>query len=636
MARGWGATPGAKRMNMKKLFILSISGVSAFGLAIAQDLDDDVITVSGLRPTTIENTTQQVTILSREDLDIRSSPYLADALRAVPGVAISRSGAVGGLTQLRMRGAEANHTLILVDGIEVSDPVTGETDLGLFSLLDAQRIEVARGEQSTLYGSDAIGGVISVTTGTQQNHGRLETGSRETYLGQGALAHNGERSSFSIGASSFSTKGIDSSGQDSEEDGTRSEGIVLRGQTELSANWSLTGLARLENTYTEIDADTDFDGLLNDIDQEVESEQRFVGLSLTRQSASVDHIVRVSFHDVSREQFTDNIFTDETNGQRSKLSYSPSVSWSQGNSQHRLAALIDHEQEDYERIDTDTLFGDPNQEQSFTTTGVALEYSIDVGSFSLQGSGRYDENDGRLDDTVTGRLGVAYRLRQGGKLRASIGTGVKNPTFTELFGFFPASFVGNPDLQPEKSTSFDVGYDQFWDRGQISVTYFDATLEDEIFTAFNPDFTSTALNREGESERRGVELEGRWHVTTDLSVQGALSSTESKNDQGEDEIRVPETTGSLSLSWQSPKREGFVLAAALDWVGEQDDFDFGSFPSRRVTLDAYTLLSATSRYPLSPSVDLTLRGENLLDEEVEDVFGYAQTSRGIFVGLKVH
>src|SRR3990167_6551077 len=120
----------------------------------------ETIEVPGLRPVAADRATASVSVLTEEELAVRLSPNPADQLRAVPGVAVSRSGSIGGLTQVRLRGAEANHTLVLFEGIEVSDPVNGDTAFGLLTALPAGRIEVLRGAASSIYGSDAIGGVV--------------------------------------------------------------------------------------------------------------------------------------------------------------------------------------------------------------------------------------------------------------------------------------------------------------------------------------------------------------------------------------------------------------------------------------------------------------------------------------------
>lgn len=608
--------------------------------AIAQDDGEtaeqsiDVIDVAGLRPVNSGDVTSSVFTLDLEQLEIRNAPYLADSLRAAPGVAVSRSGALGGLTQVRMRGAEANHTLVLIDGIEVSDPVTGETDFGLWSGLDIARIEVARGEQSALYGSDAIGGVVSVTTGGEGLRGLAEYGSFETARAE--LAYDGQFDGGYIGAfaSGSRTDGVDTSGLGGEEDGSDAWSAALRAGLDFSEDWRLTSLVRFGEATVAFDADTDFDGLLNDVDRETESEQLLAGLSLHGATGLVDHIARASFAQTHRDNFADGAFTDSTTGQRTKISYSPSVKFGSGTVVHTLSGLTEVENEDYERVSLNTAFGDPNQSQSFQTIGFAGEYRLSAGPAALNLSARHDDNDGRFEDATTWRAGAAYSFEFGGKLRASAGQGVKNPTFTELFGFFPGSFIGDPNLQPERSTSWEIGWDQsVFGVANTSVTYFQAELEDEIFTVFNPDFTSSPANRTGESTRKGVEAAGDWALSEAFSLFAAATYTESENDGGQDEIRVPGLTGSVSASWTSQSRDGLTAGLALDYVGEQDDTDFGTFQT--VTLDDYVLVSATAAVPITDRLALTLRGENLLDEQVMDVFGASQRGAGVFVGVRV-
>ncbi|MBU4569640.1 MAG: TonB-dependent receptor, partial [Alphaproteobacteria bacterium] len=488
-------------------------------------------------------------------------------------------------------------------------------------------IEVLRGASSSIHGSDAIGGVVRIgaARGTGIN-GFAEGGSFGT--AGGALGWAGEQ--FGLAATGFTTDGVDASGTGGGTDGSDALTGLATAKFDLGADWSLSlvGLARAANS--DFDSDTDFDGLLNDEDHRTEADQRLLGAALSGTSGRLDHELRASFNQVDRDNFADGALSDTSKGARTKLSWSPGYTAGA----HRFTGLVDFERETYERADI-AFGGATGASEAFESLGLAAEYQLSAGALDVSVSARRDDNRERFKDATTWRAGAGYALeRIGGRLRVSAGTGVKNPTFTELFGFFPGSFTGNPDLKPEQSTSWEIGWDQIAGPANFGVTYFEADLEDEIFTAFNPDFTSTARNRAGKSERSGVEVSGRWQATPRVSVSGQATVFASRDDAGADEIRVPELTASLSADWLV-REEGLRLGAALDHVGEQGDFDFGPFPARRVALDAYTLASLTAAYPLTDRVSLTLRGENLLDETATDVFGYAGPGAGVFVGLKL-
>lgn len=621
-----------------KLLVTSAIALSLVPVATAQSVGEtrlDTITVSGLRPVLDSRLTEDVAILDEEDLAVRNSPYVADQLRAVPGVAVSRSGNVGGLTQLRLRGAEANHTLVLLDGIEFSDPVTGETDFGLLASVGISRIEVLRGEQSSLYGSDAIGGVIGLYTDASTDlRADLEAGSRETY--RGSIGAGTEAGGFTLqgGLSGFSTDGIDISGRGGETDGSRNWAGLAKASTELGEGWDFSTLASYRSTYVETDPDLDFDGVLDNADRTTDGDQWLVGGALGGKTGPIDHIFRANYNSVTRTNEADGVYTDETRGERTKLSWSPSIEKPGNVFAQVFSALVDYEQEDYERRSTDIAFGDPNQSRSFETVGLAGEYRFRLGGLNANASIRQDFNGDDFDDATSWRAGASYTFNFRGRVRGSIGRGVKNPTFTELFGFYPGTFVGNPDLQPETSTSWEIGYDQEWKKSKASITYFHADLEDEIYTAFNPDFSSTALNRTADSERSGIEAAFETELRKRLDLRAQVTSFTSENETGEDEIRVPDMTASLSLSWQ-PEEDGARYGVAFDYVGEQDDFDFAAFPTERVTLDAYTLVSASAEWPLNERVSLTVRGENIFDEDAVDVLGYKMAGAAGFIGLKL-
>ncbi len=604
-----------------------------------------VVDVAGLRPGTETDITTSVTTIDAADLAVRDNPYIADQLRAVPGVGVSRSGAAGGLTQVRLRGAEANHTLVLIDGIEVSDPTTGETDFGLFSGLYPARIEVARGEQSALYGSDAIGGVINIVTSDAVGlRGQVEAGTDKTQRLNGRYGFDLGSGDLQIGGSRVSSDGVDTSGLGGETDGYENSSVFATGGGMLAEGWEVRALARYGEAEVQTDPDTDFDGRLDNADRVTESEQFTLGGAVSGGAFGVDHLFRASYNQVERENFADGVSQTVADSDRTKFAYSPSVDLVAGAADLTVSGLVDWEQENYTASDT-AFGGFTNQDQTFETLGLAGEVQARFDALTLTASARHDDNDGLFDDASTWRVGGAYGFEFGGRLRASAGAGVKNPTFTELFGFFPGSFIGNPDLKPEQSVSWEIGWDQSYEDVTWSLTYFEAELEDEIFTdfivldtgdpsdPFDDVFGSTAENRTRRSERSGVEFAAQWEVSEAVALTGAVSNITSSNDSDTQEIRVPEWTGSLAVNWASQSKEGLRAGVALDYVGEQLDTDFGSFQA--VTLDAYTLVSATAEYPVTDRLSVTLRGENLLDETVTDVFGYNGPGASVLFGVKV-
>lgn len=627
---------------LKHMFFVGASALVLANIACADETDPcsvdkdcggegslrlSQVDVAGFTPVLAEDLTGSVSVLTADDISVRLSPNVADQLRAVPGIGVSGSGGDGALTQVRIRGAEANHTLVLFDGVEVSDPVNGETDFGLLTSLPVSRIEVLRGEASSIYGSDAIGGVVSLEPGGQDVANMFaEYGSQETFRTSAAISGGG----ISAALNTYETAGVDSTGRGGEDDGASVLSGLVRGGVVLPQGWRLSGVALARTSRVETDVDSDFDGLLDNADRETEADQRLIGTSLSGAALGLDHVFRASYNRVDRENFADGSESDASTGERMKLGWSPTKVWGV----HQLSGLMDFEQETYRR--TDVQYGGlTNIAESFDTFGFAGEYRFAVDDLALIASARHDLNDNRFDDATTWRVGGSYHFTSlNGKARTSIGTGVKNPTFTELFGFFPGSFIGNPDLAPEKSTSWEIGWDQTLGDLTLSATWFQAELEDEIYTAFTPSFESTAENRVGDSERSGVEFGARWQVTDGLTVTGQWTQTSSENDSGEEEIRVPESTAALAVSY-APPEEAYRLGLALDYVGDQDDFDFGAFPSRRVTLDAYTLLSASAELPITRHVSFTLRGENLLDEDATDVYGYNTPGAGVFIGLRL-
>ena len=597
--------------------VLAICAQPAFG-----SNDEIVVVADRLGYAAARDLTVPASVLTEQQIAARGQQYVSELLRALPGIAVSTSGPGGGLTQLRVRGAEANQVLVLIDGVEVANPSTGEFDLSGLRAADVVKIEVLRGEQSALYGSDAVAGVISIVTRAGEVGKRwragVEAGSRDTAEAQVTGVVPLGNAALSLGGTLFTTDGYDISGLDGERDGSRSRALniglnrVELGGARLDFKF---GVSRLE---TEFDEDSDFDGRLQNTDSETEVNTRIGRADLRFGTGALDHKLSLGYLETDTD--TQAGFSTRSIGERMSATYVGGFT----TGAHRLTGLAEYERETY-RIEPN--FTEDGAEPENEVGAIAGDYRYTSGDLTLSASARHDIND-LFQDATTWRLGAGHDLPWDGRIRASVGTGVKNPSLIELFGFFPGSrFTGNADLQPERSTGVSVGYEQRVGDFEASVDVFHSELENEITTLFNPDFTTSVVNLETDSTRSGVELEASYDLG-DIRLQGAATFLDSEQD-GQEEIRRPDFSASLSGAWQAT--DALLVSAHLDHTGSQLDTDFATFSA--VELDSFTVLGARAVLALGDHATLSLRGENLLDENYQEIVGFAAPGRAVFIGL---
>ena len=586
--------------------------------------DEIVVTADRIGFSTTDEITSPVSIITETEIQNRNQAFITDLLRTIPSLAVSQSGGGGSLTQLRLRGSEANHVLVIIDGVEVNNPTDGAFDFGGLRSEDVVRIEVLRGEQSALYGSDAVGGVINIITRAgetrEQWRASVEGGSRETLEGQFTGIIPIGRASLSINGNAFTTEGFDISGQNGEKDGADSRRLsvglnrVEVGRVTLSAN----GAVNLRTA--EFDEDSDFDGRLNNTNSETDVKTTTARVDARFALAGFDHLIQSNMTETQTD--TQAGFASKTIGTRQNASWAAKRDFADI---HSFTLLGEVEREEYE------FTGDPDIPDIYNY-GLAADYRFNKENLTLTASVRYDIND-VFADATTWRVGAGYGFNWNGRLRGSIGTGVKNPTLIELFGFFPASrFTGNPDLKPETSLGYSIGYEQsIGTTFKASIDYFNSELSDEITTLFNPDFTTSVINLESESSREGIEVEAQWTPTGTLDLNGSVSFLDS-DQNGIDEIRRPDFLASATATWQAT--DDLTATLNLDHTGSQRDTDFATFSN--VELDAYTLMGANLRYSVSDRVNVYLRGTNLLDKNYQDVVGFSTAGRGVFIGLNAN
>jgi len=614
--------------------------------------EDDVyalerLVVVGSRiPVPEEHLGSAVTVIERKEIEARQLPFVSDLLRSVPGIAVSRTGTVGNLTSVRIRGAEANHTLVLIDGVEANDPIS-DSAFNFAHLLsaDVERIEILRGPQSALWGSDSIGGVVNIIT--RESRGGLsgdlggEAGSFDTTQFRGHVGAQTEAVDYVLSAASFANEGINVARMGDEKEAY--ENLTLSGKfgVEVSDHF------RLDTSLRFVDADTESDnqdfafpatpsqGLAIDTDTRRQVRQLYGHArgELALLDGKWLQSFRVAFSDNEAENSEDGLLGSDSEAERTKFVYQSSYFFAPYSA---LTLALEHEDLSYENMGAtpDAL---QNQRQDDTQRSLVAEYRGQLAERFYYSLGLRQDNNDLFDDAATYRVTGAYLFREAGtRLHASLASGVTNPGFFELYGFFPGSFVGNPELEPEKSRGFDVGVQQsFWGgRGEVDLTYFDFDLQDEIVTIFDlSTFLSSVDNLDDDSRRKGVELGFSTQVAEWFSLSSAYTYTDARDPGGLSELRRPEHVASLNATFTMSQGRG-LLDVGLDYNGEQQDAEFiFATPETSVTLDSYLLLNVAGSYRVSDQIRVHARLENVLDEDYEEVFSFRTPGFGAFAGI---
>ncbi|MEM1411730.1 MAG: TonB-dependent receptor [Pseudomonadota bacterium] len=618
----------------------------------AAELEDLVVTAS-LEAIPLVDAPSYITIITREDIEARQVKYVGDLMRDVPGFNVNQSGGVGTQTQVRVRGAEANQLLVLIDGIRANDPANSDEFQWQYALTsDIERIEIVRGPQSAIWGSDAVAGVVNIIrrTGVEQRRisGRAELGSFDTVDVAADAGWTVGDVRLRGGVAYYDTDGINIARTGDEDDGAENTTANLGLEWDLTEAWSLFASGQFVDATSEFD-DTDFfvTGLPTDTDRVTENEQTY-WLAEARW-APTDSIwsgnVGANYTDTDTQNFSDGVFNTSTAAEvlEFRARASAEIAGRRAGTSHRFTVATDHRETDFSQRGTATDFGDPNQDQSMDVTGLAAEYlGRPFAGLSWTASIRYDDNS-EFDDITTWRVGFSQEVDPGVRVRGSIGTGSKTPTFTERFGFFPGTFIGNPDLVPEESRGWEFGldWDLLGDRLTLGGTYFFTTLENEIDGfVFDPEtFAFTADNKDSDSERRGFELLLESRPMSGLVISANYTYVDATEDDadGNDqrEVRRPRHMGSINADYRfANDRAGVNLN--INYTGDQLDtfFDPATFIGENVTLDSYTVVDLAGSWRLTDSLELVARVANLFDEDYEEVLGYSRPGVAYYGGLR--
>lgn len=613
----------------------------------------DLVVTAALEPLALSDVASSVTVITREQIEQRQVKYLADLLRDVPGFNVSLAGGVGAQTQLRVRGTEANQMLVLIDGVRANDPASvDEFQLQFALTANVERIEIVRGPQSAIWGSDAMAGVINIIRRKDSPEtwlsGSAEGGSFDTVSAAVDGGFSRDTLRLQGGIAFYQTDGVNIARQGDEKDGAENTTANLGLEWEMAESWKLVMSGQHVEAETQFD-DVDFfvTGLPVDTDRFTEVERNYLRSEVLFQPAGSrwSGNASINYSDSDNQNFHDGEWNSSTAAEvwDARLRGSILVDGRHADVQHRFTAGLDYIETDFSQRGIATPWGDPNQDQSYDQASVAAEYVGRIfDDFNWTINARYSDFSD-FDSITTWQAGFSHQLTGNFRARGSYGTGFKAPTFTERFGFYSDQFIGNPDLKPELSQGWELGFDSTWQQGGVTfgAVYFDQRLEDEIDGfVFDPDtFLFTAKNRETDSRRKGIEVVFGWRIVQGLELNANYTYTDSteSNAAGDDqrELRRPEHMGSLNAQYRFADGRAYTNLN-VSFVSDQYDvfYDPATFQSQTLRLDSYVLVDLSGGWKLNDRIELIGRITNLTDEQYEDVLGYSTPGRAYYAGLR--
>ncbi|MFB0565218.1 MAG: TonB-dependent receptor plug domain-containing protein [Candidatus Aminicenantaceae bacterium] len=647
----------------KKIFLIVLALILLFFNTYAEEAQEsgkkkkppslhyDVVVTATRIETPAREIASSITVITREDLERMKKSTVLEVLNEVLGVTIVQNGGTGGAASVLLRGANSEHTLVMMDGVELNDPITPSRsyDLAHFSLDDIERIEVLRGPQSTLYGSDALGGVINIISRKGKGKAKVRFssygGSFGTITGNAGISGSVDKFDYSLGTSYFHNAGFSSASTaykgNKEEDGYRNLTLSARFGYRPSSNLDINFIVRSLDTKIDID---NFGGAYGDDPNNIQDyralflkgeirrlflqnrwEQKLI-LSFVNYNRKYDNPTDASHPlDSDRSKFKSklwkldwqhNIFLHET----STLTFGAEYQQEQGESEY-------HSEGVWGPFSSTFPLRKSHQKGFYIQDQIRIKDQF----FAAVGA-RFDHHS-QAGTAVTYRIAPAYFIKQTGtKLKATYGSGFKSPSLYQLYAPGTAwGPIGNENLEPEKSTGWDAGVEQylFQDKLMFGATYFKNSFENLI------DFDDVqGFINISKSSSKGAEFIFQAQPIKSILITASYTRNEAMDeDENTPLLRRPKDKFTSMVNY------GFLekgnIALSLIYVGEREDMDFSIWPSKRVTLPSYTLLNATASFNFNANIQIFGRLDNVLNEKYEMIKGYGTSGFSAYGGVKL-
>lgn len=588
----------------------------AIGQDGAFDLDPIIVEANSLTPIERSRSGANVEVVEGQNAGANDDRVI-DRLVRLPGVNMSTNGGLGSVGTIQVRGLPARYVGIRIDGIDVADPSgpQNQFDFGGLTASGVARVEILKGSQSAIFGSEAIGGLVNISTFEPKEPGfsgltQIEAGSFDTYSGTLSLGQRNEWGFVALSIGHVESNGISAQSFNTERDGFEQTTLNFSGEYAISESITVGGALLYRDGATEIDRSS----FSMDATGETFSTEFGARVFTVVEAGATTHTFSFSHFDINRDD--PGGFTTTFRGDRQSLEYLASTELGAN------AALnfgIDHT---VEEINSGAVTGSEDN----TSLTAELLYSP-TDQIDLSVALRHDDNSS-FGGQTTGRLTAIYRPQPDLAIRASVGTGYRAPSLFERFSAF-----GEPTLQPENSISYEFGVEKsYGDRGYAKATVFHTDVDDLI------DFDPAAVacgsgfgcynQVPGKTTSQGIELSGEIDLSDKFSVFGAYTYTDAKTD-GVRLTRTPRHDAVVGIAGDVSDR----LSGYLD-VRRVVDVVPSAFAPAGHKVGNYTLVGAGVAYDVSEASELFLRVENLLDEDYETAGGFNQPGRAVFVGFR--
>ncbi len=581
--------------------------------ALAETMLDPVVVTANRVARTADETLAAVTVITRQDIERQQATSVPELLRAQPGLQFANNGGPGKATSVMLRGTSDGHTLILIDGVKVGSATNGASSLQDLPLDVIDRIEIVRGPRASLYGSEAIGGVIQIFTrrGPQPASLRLTGGSRQSFEGAVSGGIGSRDAWLNLGLSGASTRGIHvrDGGNEPDRDGYQRQNASVR------AGGRIGEAITLDAQLLRNEGHNQYDGNPNETDFE---QNVYAGNLHFSPNERYSSSLRLAQSEDNSRNLKDGNFSSRFNTRRSQASWQHDLSLSD---QQQIVGGLDYQ---YDEVAMANTSGGAYAKNNRINQAAFAQYLGEFGAFDLQVAGRHDDNE-QFGRHNTGSAALGYSFSPALRLRASHGTAFKAPTFNDLY--WPGA--KSEDLNPEKSRSSEIGASGKLGNFGWEATVFRTDVKNLIAWApVSPSSSVWKPSNVSQARIKGLEL-GATQTLGNTRLAANASFLDPK-DRGDNSGKLLVRRARQSARFDVDHDFGrWSLGASLRAVGLRYDK-----PGNTDKLGGYTTTDLRGEYEINPEWRLQARVENLFDKRYQTANGYNQEGFGAFLTLR--